>query len=419
MQFFKPFEMPVAPVFPDRVFDIRNYGAVEGGEVRNTAAIERAITACNAAGGGRVRIPDGKWLTGPIHFQHNVEVHLDDHATVLMSPVFTEYLPVVLCVSSGRYFGISPMIYANGKKNIALTGNGTIDGQGNYWWKPKDSAKIQAQARILSKLPPKPWYSRISDSPKDSRPGLYHIVECENVLIDGIHFINSPAWTVHTAMCRNVIIRNVSVVNPWGTHNTDGINLNSCKRALIEHCFVDTSDDVICMKSGKGPDAVAYQKPCEDVVIRYCSAQRGHGGIVIGSETSAGIRNALVHDCHFHNTWSGVRIKTMQGRGNVIENLEFRNIKLDCAHEQAVYMTLRYTGEPTDDHTLPFDNMPKVRNILVKGMECGETPVGVQFDGVKGFNFENIYLEDLTFAAQKGIVAEYTSNLNMKNIQIV
>ena len=395
MKFFHRFEAPVAPLFPDVWLNIRDYGAVEGKGC--TEAIAAAIRDCEQRGGGHVVIPAGRWLTGPIHFRSNIDLHVEKGAFVEFSQVFEDYLPPVFGILNGiRCHCPSHLLYARGCKNIALTGNGTLEGHGEVWW-PMKYAQSGMEDLNRANKERRPVERRVYDKVEDGvRPRMLQFVDCENVLIEGVALRNSPSWHVHPVWCKNIIVRNISIKAPFRVaHNTDGINLEGCNRGLVENCFIDTEDDIMCLKAGKDEDGRDVGIPCENIEIRNCRAVHGGGGVVVGSEMSGGVRNIWVHDCQYENAASALRIKTMRGRGGIIENIDFENLSVVDAYSFAADITMNYTGEPLDDHNQPIHDMPTIRNISMKGISCQNAPRGFVIDGVKGYEIENIYMEDL------------------------
>lgn len=420
--FFKPFEMPVAPIFRDKSYDIRDFGAAEGGKVKVTEAIHKAIGVCSSEGGGKVIIPKGEWLTGAIHLKDNVELHFSDGCYLHFSKDFDDYLPVVFGILGGnRCYSLSHFIYAYRCKNIAITGTGTLDGHGEAWWYMKHAQPgmedLTRKGRVLA-----PMSERVYDKPEDGvRPRMVQLVECENVLIEDITLKNSPSWTIHPAWCKNIIVRNVSIFNPEDSPNTDGVNFDSCKRGLIEGIYVETGDDMCCLKAGKDQDAWDVGVPCEDIVIRNCKAAlkcKGSGGITIGSETSACIKNAYIHDCELGNNYYAIRIKTMKGRGGYVENLDFENISIRHARSKAISITMRYTGEPLDDQSKPIENMPEVRNIYINNLKCDSATAGIELCGERGYNLKNICLSNIGIKAEGQSTIENVSGISMENVTV-
>lgn len=420
--FFKPFEMPVPPTFRNVDYDIRDFGAKEGISEKSTQAIKDAIEKCSADGGGRVVFPKGEWLTGAIHLKDNVNLHFCEGCYLHFSKDFNDYLPVVFGILGGnRCYSPSHFLYAYRCKNIAITGKGTLDGHGEAWWYMKHAQPgmedLTRKGRMLA-----PMSERVYDKPEDGvRPRMVQFVECENVLIEDVTLKNSPSWTVHPAWCKNIIVRNISIFNPEDSPNTDGVNYDSCKRGLIEGIYVETGDDMCCLKAGKDQDAWDVGVPCEDIVVRNCKAAfkgKGSGGITIGSETSACIKNAYIHDCELGNNYYAIRIKTMKGRGGYVENLDFENITIKHARNKAISVTMRYTGEPLDDQSKPIENMPEVRNISIKNLRCESGVGSMELCGERGYALKNIYLSDIDITAETQATIENVSGVHMDNVTI-
>ncbi len=417
MRYFKPFPLPVPPTFREEKYDIRDFGAVEGGIEMCTEAIKKAIRTCSEQGGGHVIIPEGTWLTGPIHLEDNVDLHLEAGSLVEFSRNFYDYLPVVFGILVGnRVYSVSHFLYARGRKNIAVTGSGTFNGHGEVWWYMKQH-QPGMEDLMRAGREGRPVESRVYDKPEDGvRPRMLQFVECENVLIEGVTFTMSPSWTVHPAWCRNITVRGINVINPTSdAPNTDGINFESCKRGLIENCTVSTGDDMICLKAGKGPDAWAVGIPCEDIEVRNCHAEKSRGGFTVGSETSAGIRNAYIHDCTVGNMLMGINIKTMKGRGGVIENIDFENITVASAKNTGIRVTQRYNGEPLDDQSAPVTDVPKVRNFSFVNVKCGCAAAGLEVFGLAGYDIENLYFESCSLSGVVPAAIENVKGLNVKD----
>lgn len=409
-----PFDMPgfIEPTFPERTFSIAAFGAQPGGTAKNTRAIADAIAACARAGGGRVLVPAGVWLTGPIHLRSNVNLHLAEGAVLRFSQVFADYLPVVYTQRGGvRCYNYSPLIYAHKCTNIAVTGAGTLDGQGEVWWpwkkrQPGMSRLFEAGAQGL------PLKQRVFGTEADGvRPPFIQPIECRNVLLEGFTVTNGPSWNIHPVLCENVTVRRVSVTT-MGPNN-DGIDPDACRNVVVEDCLLDTGDDCICLKAGRNEDAWAVGQPCENVVVRRCRTLRGHGGVVLGSEMSAGIRNVLVHDCQFEGTQRGIRIKSCPGRGGAIENVWFQDIAMDRISAAAIHITLRYTRQDGDPKALP-----RFRNIHVRNVTCGKAKTAVEMFGLPEQFIENVSLEDVTIASAAGLRAEQVRGVRLTRVRI-
>ncbi len=419
MDFFTPFEMPTGAQIPARQACITDFGAVPGGTVSNTRAFAEAIDHLAALGGGRVEIPGGKWLTGPIRLKSGIELHTQPDTEVIFSTDRAEYLPAVPTLFEGiRCYSYSAQLYAYRCRDIAVTGRGTFNGQGFVWWYlALDRTGVEALYRAGEEQTP--LKERVyADDRLLLRPGLVHFLDCENVTVDGPTFTMSPFWTVHPAWCRNIIVRDITVKNPWDhAPNTDACNLEGCCRGLVDGVYADTGDDAVCLKSGRDRDGREAARPCENIVVRHITANRSHGGITVGSETSGGIRNILVEDCDFLNSLIGIWIKTSHERGNVIEGIEYRNIRIKNVRDQAVCITMGYYVDGNREGPQP--NMPRVRRIKVDSLSCGHAGTGIRIDGVPGHPITDVYLKDITcrcgcsmdIRAVEGLTAENLSFL--------
>lgn len=364
------------PTFPDRQFDIADFGAVGDGETDCTAAFQKAIAACAKAGGGRVVARKGVYLTGPVHLESNINLHIERGATLAFVSDPKRYLPAVLTRWEGvEFMGYSPLIYAYGKQNIAITGEGTLDGRANKttWWPWKgnkqwgvDGYPSQAEGRkklfaeAEAGVPPE---QRHYAEGYYFRPPFVQPYRCTNVLIEGIKVTNSPFWLLNPTLCENVTVRGVSLESLGP--NSDGCDPESCKNVVIENCLFDTGDDCIAIKSGRNNDGRRVNVPTENVVIRGCQMRAGHGGVVIGSEISGGVRNVFAEN----NVMSspdlerGFRIKTNSVRGGVLENIFMRNCKMGRVRD-AVVINFHYEEGDAGQ----FD--PAVRNVELRGLEC-------------------------------------------------
>lgn len=407
-----PFDMPgyAEPTFLDRTVSIADHGAVAGGEAPNTKAIAAAIEACAKAGGGRVLVPAGVWLTGPIHLKSHVNLHVAEGAELRFSKAFADYLPPVYQQRGGvRCFNYSPFIYARGCTDIAVTGGGTLNGQGEAWWPWKNK---QPGMERLFEMGAKgvPVEQRVFGTEADGvRPPFIQPIDCRNVLIEGVTVVGGPSWNIHPVTCENVTVRRVSV-RSHGPNN-DGIDPDGCRNVVIEDCLLDTGDDCICLKAGRNQDAWAVAKPCENVVVRRCRTKRGHGGVVIGSEMSAGVRNVFVHDCRFEGTAKGVRIKSLPGRGGVVENVWMQDLAMEGVSE-GIFITLRYTPEKTE----PV--MPRFRAMHFRRVTGEKAKAAVQILGLKDCYIENITLEDVTISGGSGLTAEFARGLNLTRVNL-
>jgi len=404
-----PFDMPQLqrPVFPDRSFNVTNYGGVGNGMTKNTEAFRRAVAACNAAGGGRVVVPAGKWFTGPIHLKSLVNLHLEEGAEIHFSDDPQDYLPPVFI----RYQGLecmnySPLIYARDCINIAITGRGSFHGHGQKWWRWSTRGSGTGSEGLTGKRLDKmiaanlPVAERIMPTNKDEgfRPQFIQPIHCTNVLLEGFTIAEpGPFWTVQFVYCENVIARALNIQTKGGP-NSDGINLDSTRNALIEDNLVNAGDDCICLKSGRDTDGRRVGRPCENIVVRNCKTLSGHGGVVIGSETSGDVRNVWAHDCDFSGTDVGIRIKTMRGRGGIVENLHFENLTMNGVR-QGIHVTTFYhptPEEPLSERTPTFRNL-HFSNITAHNVrQCTISVTGLPERPVSGLVLENLTMEGTT-----------------------
>jgi polygalacturonase len=385
-----PFQMQQwqPPSFPNRTFDIRDYGAVGDGKTKNTDAFARAIAEAARAGGGLVLVPKGIWLTGPIHLKSNINLHLAEEAELRFSTDFDDYLPRVFTRWEGTEMKThSPLIYANGCTNIAITGPGLLNGQGKPWWDKKVRGEIH-------------------------RPSFIQPINCRNILLEGFSIGSGPMWTIHPVYCENVIIRNVRVQTEGP--NNDGINPDSCRNVLIEHCYISTGDDCIAIKSGRDEDGWRVGKPCQNIVVRNCRMKNGHGGVVIGSEMSGDVRNVFVRNCIFDGTDRGIRMKSRRGRGGVVENIWFQDIKMGRIRDEAIRMNLLYGSGKTPASKKP----PTFRNIHIQNVTCQQAEHAIEIIGLPERPIENITLENVSISAEKGLSCTNAKDIKLNNVNI-
>jgi len=415
-----PFPMPSLqrPQFPDRNFDIRDYGARDNGTTMNTAAFKKAIAACSAAGGGKVIVPPGKWLTGPIHLKSNINLHLQQDAQLHFSHDPHDYLPVVFTRWAGfEIYNYSPLIYARDCTNIAITGPGQIFGHGPPWW---DWKNVQSQTarriyteQVLKNVPPE---KRIYGTPAAGlRPQLISPINCKHVLLEGFTIATpGPFWTFDLIYCDNVIVRGLNL-HTTGGPNTDGINIDSSRNVLIEHCYLNTGDDAVALKSGMNEDGRRVARPSENVVIRHITAYSCHGGIVIGSETSGGIRNIFAHDCNFVGADRGIRLKSNASRGGVIENLLFQDIKMENIKYEALCINTNYTAYMSSINGKAY---PIFRNITFKNITCNGAKAAATIEGTSQEPLTNITLNNISIKADRGMSFTWVTGLKLQNINV-
>lgn len=396
------------PVFADRDFVITKYGAVGDGVSNCCMAIKNAIEACNRAGGGRVVVQAGNYCTGPVYLKSNVNLHLEKGATLLFSTNPDDYLPLVFTRWEGiELMNYSPLIYAYKEHNIAITGEGTLDGQAsnkNWWpWKGRrdhgwklgtpnqtDSDKRPALFAMAEKGIP--VAERKFGSGYYLRPQFVQPYSCDNVLIEGVTIINSPMWILNPVLCNNIIINKVRIESEGP--NSDGCDPESCKNVWIKDCYFKTGDDCIAIKSGRNRDGRTIKVPCENVVVQNCTLVNGHAGIGVGSEISGGVKNLFFENCRIINVMWGVRIKTSSARGGDNNNIYIRNIDAEKISNQAICITMMY--EDKGDY-MPTINDVKIDNMTIKG--GGKE--GIVIEGYPGFPAKNILFTDVNITDAK------------------
>ena len=447
--------------FPNYEVNITDFGAITGGIVKNTDAFAKAINDVSTKGGGKVIVPRGVWLTGPMTLKSNLNLHLEDGALIVFSDDFDDY-PLVKTSFEGlnTVRCISP-INANNVENIAITGNGIIDGSGDAWRPVKVSKMTDGQWKklvnsggVLSQ-DKKIWFPSVGSkkgyesstnfnvpdliseaelqSVKDFlRPVMVSIVNSKRILLDGPTFQNSPAWNIHPLMCEDIIIRNLKVRNPWYSQNGDGLDLESCKNALVYNNTFDVGDDAICFKSGKDKDGRDRGIPTENVIVKNNIVYHAHGGFVIGSEMSGGVKNIHISNCTFIGTDVGLRFKSTRGRGGIVENIYISNIDMIHIPTEAIRFNLYYSGKsPVLEEGEASDNKiqeeklvevteetPSFRNIFMKNIHVADSETAIFFMGLPEMNLKNISIEDSFFETKKGITAIDADGITLKNIKI-
>lgn len=394
------------PRFPDRDFDITRFGARDRGGADVSASIAKAIAACAAAGGGRVVVPPGRFVTGPIHLTSNVHLHLENEATLAFVRDPKAYLPLVLTRFEGmELWNYSPLIYAIDAVNIAVTGRGTLDGQADvdHWWPWKGAWKdvparpgqpIQTPARLrLAEMVEAgvPVAERVFGDGAYLRSSFIQPYRCQNVLIEGVTIVNSPMWEVHPVLCRNVIVRNV-VVRTHGPNN-DGCNPESSRDVLIERCTFDTGDDCIALKSGRNAEGRRLNVPVQDIIIRDCVMRDGHGGVVVGSEASGGARNVFVERCRMDSPQldRALRFKTNSVRGGVIEHVYMRDVTVGQVAEAVV--TADFFYEEGDSGKFP----PTLRDVELRNVTSQRSRYGLLLRGYTHAPISNVRVVDCRF----------------------
>jgi len=414
-----PFEMPQLerPRFRDAEYRIMDFGAIPGERTKNTDAINAAITACSKAGGGTVLCPAGTWLTGAVHLKSGVNLHIEEGATLRFSDDPQDYLPVVFTRWAGfECYNYSPLIYARDCQNIAVTGPGTLDGNGRPWWpwseRQEGTAIRMYQEQILKGVAPDRRVYGTVDA--GLRPQLISPIHCSNVLLEGFTIAQpGPFWTIDLVYCDRVIVRKLRVFTEGGP-NTDGINVDSSTNVLVEHCFLNTGDDCVCMKSGMNEDGWRVGRPTENVVIRYNRAAHGHGGAVFGSDMSGDIRNVYVHSCIFDGTGMGIRLKSTRGRGGVVEQLWFENIDMNGIGGEAIQITTAYRAWMGTTE----GKAPTFRDLTFRNITCSGAKQAITVEGLPEVPIQGLRLENIAIEAREAMDVEYLQGIEMENVTV-
>lgn len=370
----------------------RNFGAAGNGQILDTPALQAAIDACAENGGGTVYLPAGQYVTGSLFFRDNITLHLEAGATLLGSQDFAHYPVTPNRWEGEEQFTHAPLLAGNNLQNIAITGRGVIDGCGEAWW--------QAFREKTLAYP---------------RPRLIGFADCRNILIEGVTLTNSPAWTVNPVRCENVSIRGLTIVNPPDSPNTDGINPDSCRLVRISDCSVSVGDDCITIKAGTQHERADRRASCRDITITNCTLERGHGGIVIGSETSGGIQNVVISNCVFIGTDRGIRMKSRRGRGGVVQDIRITNLIMDgvlCPFTMNMYYNCNGAkGDTTISDKNPRavdDGTPAFRRIHISHVSALDVKIAAGFlYGLAEMPLEDVSFSDISVSLSGGAQPTY------------
>ena len=419
--------------FPKRKYLITDFGAKP-----NTPdnpcheEINQAIITCSLNGGGTVVIPRGTFYTGPITLKSHVNFHVEEGAVLKFSTDQSLYFPGVITRWEGLdCYNARPLIYAYGETNIAITGKGTIDGQGSnetwwpmcgaprYGWKEGMVAQRNGgrERLLMYGETSTPIYKRVMKPEDGLRPQLINLYSCNTVLIEDVTLLNSPFWVIHPLFCESLIVRGVKVFNRGP--NGDGCDPESCKNVLIENCTFGTGDDCIAIKSGRNADGRKWNVPSENIIVRNCFMKKGHGGVVIGSEISGGYRNLYVENCKMDSPDLDrvIRIKTSSCRGGIIENVFVRNVTVGQCREAVLRINLQYENKENCDRSFP----PIVRNVHLKNVTCEKSKLGVLIIGLDDDeHVSNISVEDSHFnnVSKDGNDIKGAKDVSFKNLYI-
>ena len=443
------------PVFKKDTINILKYGAKADGITLNTKSINNAINACSTKGGGVVLVPSGLWITGPIVLKSNVNLHVSRAALLQFTDDKSQYKIIEgNWEGHAAYRNESPISGTN-LTNIAITGEGVIDGNGEVWraigkdrlteeeWKRKvasggvlsDNGRSWYPSESYAKAirTPRAGYiepgssAAANEQYKDFfRPNMLVLTNCKKVLLQNVTFQNSAAWCLHTLMCQDLTLQGVRVRNPWYAQNGDGIDVESCKNVMIDNSTFDCGDDGICVKSGRDEEGRKRGMPTENMIVKNSIVYRAHGGFVIGSEMSGGARNIFVDNCTFIGTDIGLRFKTTRGRGGVVENIFIKNIAMKDIVTSAILLDMYYTGKSPTDEELANDSgypavtaaTPQFRNIYINNVACNGAEKALMVRGLPEMNIKGIHLENISLKTNKGVEITEGKDITLKNVYI-
>lgn len=423
---------------PDNTVSIADFGGVGDGVALNTEAFRKAISALTKKGGGRLVVPQGVWLTGPIVLKDNIDLHIERNAIVLFSPDKSLFVD-----AEGKSSRCDPGIKASKRKNIAITGEGIIDGNGAQWRPVKRSKVSDTEWKRFAAIGGVerqngalwyPWdvkagYKNIADTPENqekSRQDIIRLTDCENILIEGVTIQNSPRFHVHPCNSKNIIIDGITVRCPWNAQNGDAIDLSDCHQALIVNSVVDAGDDGICMKSGKAK-ATALVNGCEDILIEDNTVFHAHGGFVIGSEDITGMKRIVVRRCRFSGTDTGLRFKSGIGRGGKTEDIHISDIVMNDITDEAIVFQCDYVDRPAGSEgkkakTSGSEFVPEFTDIHISNVVCRGAKTAIKAKGIEGMNcIHDIEIANSTivYTSKGADIDEATAIVKLSNVNIV
>ena len=438
-------DMPVelrqvtAVAIPENTVTLTDFGGVGDGVTLNTEAFRKAISALTKKGGGRLVVPQGVWLTGPIQLKDNIDLHITRNAIVLFSPDKSLFVD-----KDGKSSRCDAGIKASKRKNIAITGEGIVDGNGAQW-RPVKRGKVsdvewkrfkeiggveRGNGQLWYPWDVKAGYPNIAETPEQQekmRQDLVRLTDCENVLIKGVTFQNSPRFHVHPCNSRNVIIDGVTVRCPWNAQNGDAIDISDCHQVLIVNSVVDAGDDGLCMKSGN-MKPTALVNGCEDILIQDNTVFHAHGGFVIGSESITGMKRIVVRQCQFSGTDTGLRFKSGIGRGGKTEDIFILDIVMNDITDEAIVFQCDYVDRPAghdekkETKAVKLEKVPDFTDIDITRVVCRGTKTAIKAKGVEGLDcIHDIKISNSTIVySQKGLdIDENSARLALDNVQVV
>jgi polygalacturonase len=442
-----PFKMPhiQLPVIPNASVNIKDYGAVADGVTLNTKFINDAIHTCAAKGGGTVIIPAGMWLTGPVQLESNINLHLETGAMLLFTQSIDEY--PLFTRSKGSTYRRMPMISGSNLDNVAITGSGVVNGNGQYWrmvkkekltsrqwkdlvasggvvsadgkmwWPSKDAMNGEQYLKDLKKQNKKPSKEDIAVTREYTRPVMVEFNNSKHLLLDGITFTNPPAWTITPIQCEDVVLRNIKIENEWWWQNADGLDISACHNVLVCNSIINAGDDAICLKPGSPSKAYKNGFSCENIVIADCTVFHGHGGFTIGSESYGGARNVFVKNLTCVGTDVGLRFKSVKGRGGVIENIFVDGVQMKDIANEAILFDMTYDGDATIDISNK-SRVPQFHGFDLQHIVCDGASNAMAIRGEPDVPVKGIKLHDASFITTRSFSLRYADGIDISNVTL-
>jgi polygalacturonase len=452
-----PFQMPEVqiPKFKADTLNIVDFGAVANTGKLCTKAINDAIKKCSESGGGVVVIPSGLWTTGPIKMKSNVNLHTKNGAFISFTSDLNQYELIESYFEGNKVIRCESPIMGVDLENIAITGEGIFDGNGSNWrpvkigkmtaeqwktlvnsggvlskdgktWYPSEGALMGNEEK--GKLPKTPTVENMKPYKQALRPVMVSLVNCKKLLLDGVTFQNSPAWNVNPLMCENLTLSNLTIRNPWYSQNGDGLDIESCRIGTVTNCRFDVGDDAICIKSGKDKEGRERAKPTELFVITDCVVYHAHGGFVIGSEMSGGVRNILAKNLTFIGTDCGLRFKSVRGRGGLVENIWMEDIRMHNIPTDAINFNLYYfvkgavedpvTGEMIVVKEAVSEETPAFKNMFFKNIYVDGAKQALKIMGIPEMPVENLQFKNMVIRSDAGIQMNYARKIVFDNVDL-
>lgn len=455
-----PFEMGKVcpPRIPKLEVSLEEFGGNGNGTESNTEAFRSAIEWLSERGGGKLRVPAGIWFTGPIALKSNIELHLEADAIIRFDTDRSLYPIIETSFEGLDTWRCESPISAADAVNVAITGSGIIDGNGQDWRACKKSKLTSSQWKALvasggcvhdncwypseeywqaekisnMNVPPSSLSREQLEKYKDFlRPALISLRRCTNVMLEGCTFQNSPSWNIHPLLCTNLLVKGITVRNPWYSQNGDGIDIESCTNTVVMDSNFDVGDDGICIKSGKDEDGRRRGVPTKGLIVNNCTVFHGHGGFVVGSEMSGGVEDVKVSNCRFLGTDVGLRFKSKRGRGGVVRNIYISDIYMTDIATEALLFDLHYGGKSAvealeqgdettaTEHFAADETTPSFRDIYIERVVCDGARRAMHFNGIPEMPVKNINIKDCTVKSKIGIEMNHTEDVTLTRVKVV